>query len=180
MLSSKSASPAFPSPTPLRSTSDSSGMFVGRMPSKRRLGGSMTFFSSARRSGRGPGFAPGLVIAVCLISAFMTPQRAGSKANIQDGGGTVTTVSAASYAPVVSPNSIVAAFGSRLATRTASATAQPLPTILGGTTVSVNGALAPLFYVSPGQINYLTPLGIPPGMASVVVTSDDGVVSTGS
>src|SRR5262245_44808972 len=140
----------------------------------------MTFFSSARRSGRGPGFAPGLVIAVCLISAFMTPQRAGSKANIQDGGGTVTTVSAASYAPVVSPNSIVAAFGSCLATRTASATAQPLPTILGGTTVSVNGALAPLFYVSPGQINYLTPLGIPPGMASVVVTSEDGVVSTGS
>src|SRR5262249_27202658 len=140
----------------------------------------MTFFRSVRRSGRGPGFDPGLVIAVWLISALMTPQRADSKANSQDGGGTVTTVSAASYAPVVSPESIVAAFGSRLATQTANATAQPLPTNLAGTTVRVNGELAPLFFVSPGQVNYLTPPGIPPGVASVVVTSGDGAVSTGS
>ncbi|MCI0388177.1 MAG: Ig-like domain-containing protein [Acidobacteria bacterium] len=140
----------------------------------------MTFFSSERRSGRGPGFAPGLVIAVWLISALMTPPHADSKANSQDGGGSVTTVSAASYAPVVSPDSIVAAFGSGLATQTAQATAKPLPTNLAGTTVRVNGALAPLFFVSPGQVNYLTPPGIPPGVASVVVTSGDGVVSTGS
>src|SRR5262249_38429525 len=138
----------------------------------------MTFFRSVRRSGRGPGFDPGLVIAVWLISALMTPQRADSKANSQDGGGTVTTVSAASYAPVVSPESIVAAFGSRLATQTASATAQPLPTNLAGTTVRVNGELAPLFYVSPGQINYLTPPRIPPGVPSVVVPPADGAVST--
>src|SRR5262249_48426713 len=47
-------------------------------------------------------------------------------------------------------------------------------------TVQVNGALAPLFYVSPGQVNYLIPPGVPPGVASVVVTSGDGAVSTGS
>src|SRR5262245_39794014 len=140
----------------------------------------MTFFRSERRSGRRPGFAPGLVIAIGLISALMTPQRANSKVNCQTGDGSVTTVSAASYAPVVSSDSIAAAFGSRLATQAAQATAQPLPTNLAGTTVRVNGALAPLFYVSPGQVNYLTPPGIPPGMASVVITSGDGAVSTGS
>src|SRR5262245_64539301 len=110
----------------------------------------MTFFSSARRSGRGLGFAPGLVIAVWLISALMTPQRANSQANGLDVDVAVTTVSAASYAPVVSPDSIAAAFGSRLATQTASATGQPLPTNLAGTTVRVNGPLAPLVFVSPG------------------------------
>src|SRR5262245_12806880 len=140
----------------------------------------MTFFSSARRSGRGPGFAPGLVIAVWLISAFMTPERVSSQVSGFDVDVAVTTVSAASYAFVVSPESIAVAFGARLVTQTAVATTQPLPTNLAGTTVRVNGALAPLFFVSPGQINYLTPPGIPPGMASVVVTSGDGVVSTGS
>src|SRR5215813_8704947 len=140
----------------------------------------MTFFRSERRSGRGPGFAPGLVIAICLISALMSLQRASSQANGRDVIGSVATVSAASYKSVVSPGSIAAAFGSGLATQTAQATARPLPTNLAGTTVRVNGALAPLFYVSPGQVNYLTPPGIPPGMASVVITSGDGAVSTGS
>src|SRR5262249_56781967 len=92
----------------------------------------------------------------------------------------VPTVSAASSAPVVSPDSIAAAYGVGLATQVASATAKPLPTSLVGTTVKVNGELARLFFVSPTQINYLIPPGTPPGAASVVVTSGDGTVSTGS
>ncbi len=135
----------------------------------------MTFFRSISRSERGPGVTISLVIAIWLISTLMTPS-----ASSQDGSGSVVTVSAGSYAPVISPDSIAAAFGSRLATQTAYAAARPLPTNLAGTTVRVNGELAPLFYVSPGQINYLTPPGAPPGVASVVVTSGDGAVSTGS
>src|SRR5689334_8488340 len=72
---------------------------------------------------------------------------------------TVTTISAAAYnaVPFVAPESIVAAFGSNLATTTQSATAQPLPTELGGTSVEVNGRKAGLFFVSPNQINYVIP-----------------------
>jgi uncharacterized protein (TIGR03437 family) len=37
--------------------------------------------------------------------------------------------------------------------------------------VTVNGEAAPLFYVSPTQINAQMPLDIQPGMATVVITT---------
>jgi uncharacterized protein (TIGR03437 family) len=92
----------------------------------------------------------------------------------------VTTVSAASFASVVAPDSIAAAFGVRLATSTEVASTRPLPTSLAGTSVRVNGELARLFFVSPNQINFLVPAGTSAGSASIVVTSGDGTVSTGS
>ena len=111
-----------------------------------------------------------------LASVFVIPPRASS----QGAGVPVATVSAASFARIVAPDSIAAAFGLRLATQVAYADSQPLPTSLAGTTVRVNGELAGLFFVSPSQINYLIPPGTPTGVASVVVTSGDGTVSTGS
>jgi len=48
---------------------------------------------------------------------------------------------------------LVSIFGTNLAAETATATDTPLPTQLAGTSVSINGAAAPLLYVSPGQIN---------------------------
>jgi uncharacterized protein (TIGR03437 family) len=94
------------------------------------------------------------------------------------------TVSAASYAPNSADKSIVAAFGPTLATNTASASTQPLPTTLGGTTIKVrdsNGIerLALLFFVAPGQINYQIPAGTATGMAFVTITNADGVGATG-
>jgi uncharacterized protein (TIGR03437 family) len=84
---------------------------------------------------------------------------------------TVTTISAAAYnaVPFVAPESIVAAFGTNLAATTQIATAQPLPTELGGTSVEVNGRKAGLFFVSPNQVNYVIPAATEPGMANVVV-----------
>jgi uncharacterized protein (TIGR03437 family) len=92
----------------------------------------------------------------------------------------VVTVSAASYANTVAPESIVAAFGAGLASEVKVATTIPLPTALAGTVVKVNGEAAPLFFVSPNQINYLIPAGTPAGIASVVVTSGDGKVAAGT
>src|SRR5215470_10407448 len=80
----------------------------------------------------------------------------------------VTTVSAASFAPIVAPDSIAASFGGRLATQVAQATTNPLPTSLAGTTVKVNGVMAGLFYVSPTQVNYHIPPETKPGAVSVV------------
>ena len=50
--------------------------------------------------------------------------------------------------------SIASIFGTNLATSTKTATTLPLPRQLGGTSVSVYGIAAPLFYVSPTQINF--------------------------
>lgn len=98
----------------------------------------------------------------------------------------VASVSAASFvgAPAtIAKNSIVAAFGTQLATGVQLATSQPLPTTLLSTTVTVGGTPAPLFFVSPNQVNYLIPPNAADGDAEVVVTSiaanGDQIVSRG-
>lgn len=104
---------------------------------------------------------------------------------------TTKSVSAATYrttghptfaALPVAAESIVSAFGKNLATGTQSATAVPLPTSLLGTTVTVRDSygverLAPLFYVSPLQINYQLPSGTAGGYAQVTIKSGDGATT---
>src|SRR5579864_797798 len=92
----------------------------------------------------------------------------------------LSNVSAASFqGGVLAPESIVSAFGPHLAVQTLAAPSQPLSTNLGGTTVTVVDAfgvsrLAPLIYVSPGQVNYEMPEGTATGAATVTVTAGDG------
>ena len=93
-------------------------------------------------------------------------------------------VSAADYAPALAPESIATAFGVDLAASPMSATALPLPTLLNGTTVAVTDSdgvehIAPLFYVSPGQVNFEVPAGTVTGPATVTIGSGGGAVSTG-
>src|SRR5262245_35317622 len=101
-------------------------------------------------------------------------------------GATVANVSAASFlGATLASESIAAAFGATLAMTTQSAGAIPLPTILAGTQIKVKDSagierLAPLFFVSPRQINYQIPPGTANGPAMVTVTSGDGGVSTGA
>lgn len=98
---------------------------------------------------------------------------------------TAAAASAASYNDrLLARDSLAAAFGGSLATATAEASVLPLPTTLAGTTVSVRDAagiarLAPLFYASPGQINFLIPASTAIGTATLTVTSGNGQVSTG-
>ena len=89
-------------------------------------------------------------------------------------GETLAAVSAASYNGELASESIAAAFGANLAEGTATATSLPLPITLGGVTVKVNDSEgterdAPLFFVSPEQINYLVPAGSSVGIANVSV-----------
>lgn len=71
-----------------------------------------------------------------------------------------SVVNAASYAGVssgvrgIAPGSLATIFGSNLAVRAAQSQGFPLPRSLEGTTVTVDGAAAPLWYVSPNQINF--------------------------
>jgi len=99
----------------------------------------------------------------------------------------LASVSAASFfsSGPLSSESIVAAFGARLADVTQVSEATPLPTTLGGTQVTVRDSAgtdraAPLFFVSPTQVNYLVPQGTVNGNATVTITSWSGVVSRGT
>jgi uncharacterized protein (TIGR03437 family) len=97
--------------------------------------------------------------------------------------GLVTSVAPGSTDPVFAPDSIVDAYGSGLANTTASASGS-LSTALGGTTVTITdskgtAALAPLFYVSPAQVNFAAPASLALGQATVTVKSGDGSTRNG-
>jgi len=89
-------------------------------------------------------------------------------------------LNAASYDAVVSPGCWVAIFGNNLASAPLSAASVPLPTTLGGVSVTVAGLPAVLLYVSPQQINVLIPpeVIIPAStVVPVVVNSPGGSAS---
>lgn len=72
----------------------------------------------------------------------------------------------------------MAIFGSKLAPQAASAQSVPLPTTLGGVTVTVAGRAAALLFVSPGQINALIPFEVSASAAAaVVVRTEEGTSS---
>lgn len=92
-------------------------------------------------------------------------------------------VSAASYdGSAEAPESILTAFGTRLATTTQASAQLPLPTTLGGTRIVVRDSAgieraAPLFFVAPTQVNFQLPVETALGTATVTITAADGTVS---
>lgn len=124
--------------------------------------------------------APGQSVNVTVINpdGARTPTRTFTR-NVT--ARPVAAVSAASFTGgAVAPESIIAAFGEYLASGTVAATATPLPTDLAGTTVRVNGLLAPLFFVSRQQINFQLPAGVSSGAAVIEIITSDGQLSRSS
>jgi uncharacterized protein (TIGR03437 family) len=88
---------------------------------------------------------------------------------IKSGG----VVNSASYTAPLVRGELATIFGTGLAGGTANAGSLPLPATLGGVQVKVGGVPAPLYYVSPTQINFQVPFEAPVrGTAAVVVTRD--------
>jgi uncharacterized protein (TIGR03437 family) len=98
----------------------------------------------------------------------------------------LTNVSAASFdAGPAARASILSGFGSGLADAPAGATQTPLPTQLGATRIDVRQEGqpvrgAPLFFVSPSQVNYQLPSAAVPGRATVEVVRNGNVVASES
>src|SRR5207248_115722 len=68
-----------------------------------------------------------------------------------------SAASAAAAAGPLIPGSISSLYGRNLAPEVAVSGAAPLPYTLGGVILELNGIPAPLFFVSPGQINSQVP-----------------------
>ncbi len=96
-----------------------------------------------------------------------------------------TAVSAANYQITPFSNeSIVSLFGSGLALTTAAAASVPLPTSLENTSVTITDSAgieksAPLFYISPTQINFQIPAGLANGVGTVTVNLYNQIVASG-
>ncbi len=72
-----------------------------------------------------------------------------------------STVNGASFVNIIAPGAIVSISGTNLAGASLSATSVPLPTVLGETSVTFNGAAVPLFFVSSGRIIAQAPFSLP-------------------
>lgn len=130
-------------------------------------------------------FAVSATLVICLVGVLVSGRllnrisAAGPTANVA-----VVSVNAASFAGPLAPGAIAAAFGADLCTKTESAQTIPLPTTLAGTTVRVTDSrgvahAAPLFFASPGQVNYLIPDQAALGAAQITITNSGGTISRG-
>jgi uncharacterized protein (TIGR03437 family) len=86
-----------------------------------------------------------------------------------------------SFDPLVgaalAPGTIVAIYGQNLAAMAAQPTTIPLPTTFNGTSVIVGGMEAPLYYVSPTQVNAQIPFELQPGSQYDVIVSANGALT---
>ncbi|MBI3695753.1 MAG: metallophosphoesterase [Acidobacteria bacterium] len=109
-------------------------------------------------------------ITACSVVLWVSAAGRALAADPPTVNATVNGASFTAGAPVAA-GSVASVFGSNLASAAAAASAVPLPTLLGDARVSLNGIAAPLFYVSPGQINFQVPWELAgPSEASLTVT----------
>ena len=133
----------------------------------------------------GPGGAGAVSAQVDAVDAIAARHGVAilAKAPVIQGAGVFLSpagvVNAASFAPFpspVSPGQILALYGGGLSPQTASAPRLPLGTTLSGVRVTVNGIPAPLFMVSPGQVNIQAPFGLT-GNSATIRIDNNGIAS---
>jgi uncharacterized protein (TIGR03437 family) len=91
----------------------------------------------------------------------------------------VTSVSnGASFKSSFAPGAVLSVFGSQLSPVTQSASSVPLPLSTSGVAVLVNGIAAPLYYVSPSQLNVQIPYETTLNNSAVLSINNNGQVTT--
>jgi uncharacterized protein (TIGR03437 family) len=139
-------------------------------------------------SGTGPGTvylvaaAPGLAneahtTTLVFQSANTTPQFVTVPVTFTIGPSIGGVANGASFAHVYAPGMVLSVFGTNLANSTQLAGTLPLPPAMAGVSATVNGITAPLYYVSPGQLNIQIPYETATGTALLAV-SNNGQVAT--
>ena len=107
----------------------------------------------------------------------LTGQVTRNGAPVLNPGGTLNA-----FVPVVgsplAPGMIVQIYGSNLASQVMVGSTIPLTTSLNNTSVIIGGIEAPLYFVSPGQINAQVPFELKPGAQYQVIVNANGALST--
>jgi uncharacterized protein (TIGR03437 family) len=81
---------------------------------------------------------------------------------------------AASFQNTYAPGMILSIFGTQLALTTRSVGSAPLPTTLDNVSVTVNGIAAPLYYISPAQLNVQIPYETTSNGTATVTVRNNG------
>ena len=119
--------------------------------------------------------SPGLASGRMQITGKVTPNVAPA---LTPGG--MLNVFNPSVGGGIAPGMAVQIYGTNLALPGVSdlASSLPFPTTLSGTSVVIGGTQAPLYYVSPGQINALAPFELKPGVPYQVLVTVNGAIAT--
>ncbi len=80
----------------------------------------------------------------------------------------------ASFRQAFAPGMVLTIFGTNLADTTWIASAVPLPAAMSGVGVTIGGLNAPLYYISPGQLNVQIPYDAPVNRSSVLTVTNNG------
>ena len=151
-------------PLPLPTVSAGSGVYSGTW-TPRRASSQITITASVTASGY-----PGALVKISGQSPsnnapVLAPNGAGDVFNPQVGAG-------------LGPGNIIQIYGSGLAILTSTPAILPLPTTVTGTSVIIGGLQAPLFYVSPTQINAQIPFSLSAGNQYQLLVSANGALTT--
>jgi uncharacterized protein (TIGR03437 family) len=118
---------------------------------------------------------------VTVQSADAIPQAVSIPVTFVVGVSQSTVITAvangASYAQAFAPGTLMTVFGTQLSATTATAGALPLPLSWVGVSATVNGVSAPLYYVSPVQVNVQIPYETGAGPAVLGVNNNGQVAS---
>jgi uncharacterized protein (TIGR03437 family) len=114
----------------------------------------------------------GFVISEVSAAGYRPPAES---PRILDAG---VTGAAFDSGPRLAPGSLVSLYGKSLGASTGQASQMPPAMTLAGLIVSVNGARAPLLYVSPGQVNAQIPWDTTPGPGAFTVFVDGALGNT--
>jgi uncharacterized protein (TIGR03437 family) len=115
-------------------------------------------------------------ISSASVTVSVTASGAGS-----NGTPAITGVAnGASFQQSFAPGAVLSVFGSELSSAIQSASSVPLPFSTSGVAVLVNGIAAPLYYISPGQLNVQIPYETAAGSTAVLSVNNNGHVTTQS
>jgi uncharacterized protein (TIGR03437 family) len=88
-----------------------------------------------------------------------------------------SVLNGASFKAAFAQGMVLSVFGSNFAAATQTASSLPLPPSMQGVSATVNGVIAPLYYVSPSQINLQVPYGTANGAATLSVSTANGAAT---
>jgi uncharacterized protein (TIGR03437 family) len=151
-------------PLPLTAVNTGSGLYSGTW-TPRRTSSAVTITANV--------MASGYPAATIKIGGQVSPNSAPVLAPNATGDVFYPQVGAG-----LGPGNIVQIYGSGLASQTSSPTTLPLPTAMSGTSVIIGGVPAPLFYVSPSQINAQIPFELTAGNQYQLIVSANGALTT--
>ena len=153
---------------------------------------SASWLTVSPASGTGPGHVTltasaaglnkGAYRAVLIIEADnATPQFVNVPVSFVVGASSTTSVTAvtnaASFKTAVAPGMIMTVWGTQLAPSTAVTSSLPFPLSLAGVSATINGIAAPMWFVSPGQLNIQVPYETGSGMAVLGVNNNGQIAS---